>query len=448
MYRTYLQDKSKESDFKGASSFLLKKSDVYLDGLLKTLDDKIDKRLVRTFYNVFIAILSFRNRPNGLLLSELGGFICGFAKAPAGTKRISNLLRSKKWKSDSIDGFLFGSAKERIREMADGGRRPLLLWDDSRIEKHESWFLEGLCSVWSSKGKRLTKIKRGFYRPPTSRICVPGFKWTAVMLSHLGGTPSVCHMSWWTTRGKHRDVASNIMYRMLKRLRAEVGTGVLHVLDRGYANLWTVEWMLHFGQDFLVRWKKNHLLVHKVKGTKRTHLLARSFRGMSTRLVRDRERKTTKSASVAWTEVSHPELTDRQLYLVILRDRKHKTPPIYFLTSVKIRNARTAWEMCHSYMHRWEVEQSFRFCKTELAMESPRLWFWDNRLKLLGLVTLVYDFLLGLLRNWKTWGRLFLRQWGHRTGNRYREASIPIYRLRAAISICLLCLFAQLQNSG
>ncbi|PHN01052.1 hypothetical protein CRP01_39285, partial [Flavilitoribacter nigricans DSM 23189 = NBRC 102662] len=103
-------------------------------------------------------------------------------------------------------------------------------------------------------------------------------------------------------------------------------------------------------------------------------------------------------------------------------------------------------EIVFSYMHRWEIEQSFRFGKSELAMESPRLWFWENRLKLLAIVALVYDFLLQLLRGWRSWVFLFLRNWCHRTGERYRSASIPLYRLRLAIHWCLF--FALAQNSG
>lgn len=449
MFKTYIQDKEKKSKLGGAPDFLMKKSDVYLSGLLINLDKKLDKRLVRTFYNVFIAILILRNRSVGLLLSELGGYICGFNRAPAGTKRISNLLRSKKWTHEIIDDYLFDRAKKRIQDLCSRGIRPLLLWDDSRLEKHESWFLEGLCSVYSSKGQRLTKIKKGFYKPPSSRICVPGFKWTATMLSHLGGIPSVCQMTWWTTRGKHKEVGTNIIFNMLKKLKQEVGSGLLHVLDRGYANLWTIEWMLYFQQDFLIRWKKNHLLVHGQKGKKKTHLLARSFKAVRSKRVYDKERKQSKRVTVAWAQVEHSELEDQPLYLIILRTKHSTQPPIYFLTSIHIDHANTAWEMCFSYMHRWEIEQSFRFCKSELAMESPRLWFWENRLKLLAIVTLIYDLLLSLLRNWKIWIPPFLRQWGHRTGNRYRKASIPIYRLRAAISICLFCTFAYLiQNSG
>ncbi len=40
---------------------------------------------------------------------------------------------------------------------------------------------------------------------------------------------------------------------------------------------------------------------------------------------------------------------------------------------------------------------AYRYVKSELALESPRLWFWHNRLKLLLMTTLVYAFLLSLL---------------------------------------------------
>ena len=77
----------------------------------------------------------------------------------------------------------------------------------------------------------------------------------------------------------------------------------------------------------------------------------------------------------------------------------------------------------------------YRACKTDLAMESLRLWFWENRLKLLLMVSLVYAFLLSLLE--QSLGPLVrevLRYWCHRTGERYRQAAIPLSRLRAALS--------------
>ena len=77
----------------------------------------------------------------------------------------------------------------------------------------------------------------------------------------------------------------------------------------------------------------------------------------------------------------------------------------------------------------------YRACKTDLAMESPRLWFWENRLKLLLMVSLVYAFLLSLLaKETISLVQDLLRTWCHRTGKRYREAAIPLSRIRAAMS--------------
>jgi hypothetical protein len=92
-------------------------------------------------------------------------------------------------------------------------------------------------------------------------------------------------MSWWTTRGKYKEYGRNIIFRMLEKLQKQVGKGILHVLDRGYANEWIIEWFTNFEQDFLVRWKKNHLLIHSTKGKKQTHLLARSFKARSKKML-------------------------------------------------------------------------------------------------------------------------------------------------------------------
>lgn len=448
MFYKLLQDTTDRPSEQKAGHFLLRQVDRYTKDLRQKLDDQIDKRLVRTFFDVFATMLLFRNRSMGLLLSELGGYICGFDHAPAGTKRISNLLRSKKWKADLIDDFLFSRSQDRVKKMLQEQKRPLLIWDDSRIEKPESWFAEGLCSVWSSKGKRLTKIKRGFYRPPSSRICVPGYKWTGVILSCLGGTPSVCQMTWWTTRGKYKEDPDNIAFRLLRKIKHHFLEPLVHVLDRGYANQRMLGYLLHFKQDFIIRWKKNHLLEHTEKGLKQTHLLARSFKAKASKIVKDKDRKKLKRISIAWAAVTHPEYPDNQMFLIIVRDKNNYNGPMYILTSLPIQGSAQAWEVLFSYMHRWEIEQSFRFAKSELAMESPRLWFWDNRMKLMGIVTLVYDFILRLMRNWKSWTAPFMRQWCHRTGERYRNASIPLYRLRMAISICLTVFWAKAQNSG
>ena len=207
-----------------------------------------------------------------------------------------------------------------------------------------------------------------------------------------------------------------------------------------------LRYLFRFEQLFIIRWKKNHLLYHVEKGCKKTHLLARSFKGRSAKMVRDKVRKKDKHVTIDWASVNHLEHPDNQLFLVIVRDKNNYYGPMYIITSLTIENAWQAWEVIFSYMHRWEAEQGFRFLKSEMALESPRLWFWDNRMKLMAIVTLAYDFLLRTLTNWKAWCYQLFRRWCHRTGKRYREASIPLYRLRMAISNCLYSMWAI--NSG
>ena len=127
MFKNILQNKVSSTVEQKAGHFLLHQTGSYLNSFLEDLDRQIDSRLVSTFYNLFVTILMFRNRSMGLILSELGGYICGFAKAPAGTKRISNLLLSKKWQASLIDTFLFNRTTDRVKELEQDGKRPLLL---------------------------------------------------------------------------------------------------------------------------------------------------------------------------------------------------------------------------------------------------------------------------------------------------------------------------------
>jgi len=107
----------------------------------------------------------------------------------------------------------------------------------------------------------------------------------------------------------------------------------------------------------------------------------------------------------------------------------------YLIANERVQTAEQAWEIWFSYKRRWQIETSFRYGKCELAMESPRLWSLENRLKLLGIVLLVYAFLLfPLAEVHSDRVKALLRLTCHRTGKRCQEALVPLYRLRWALS--------------
>src|SRR5713101_6995519 len=77
----------------------------FLGPLLLELDQWLDKRLIRTLVQVIEAILTFRDRVNGLVLSELGSYLDPIGKG-GGTKRLSRQLHSSKWTAAIIERFL------------------------------------------------------------------------------------------------------------------------------------------------------------------------------------------------------------------------------------------------------------------------------------------------------------------------------------------------------
>ena len=107
----------------------------------------------------------------------------------------------------------------------------------------------------------------------------------------------------------------------------------------------------------------------------------------------------------------------------------------YLITNEPVKTEAQAWELVFTSKRRWQMDTSFRSGTCELAMESPRLWAFENRLKLLSIGTLVYAFLLHLLEPLdRDRVQSVLRLKCHRTGKRCRDLLVPLSRLRWAIS--------------
>jgi len=103
----------------------------FLRPVLSRLAQHLDIRLVQTALDLVQVILTHRHRAMGLLLSELGAFLLGPEQAPAGTKRISNLLHAPTWSADTIAAVLWHAASERVHSLHQAGEPVLAVWDGS-----------------------------------------------------------------------------------------------------------------------------------------------------------------------------------------------------------------------------------------------------------------------------------------------------------------------------
>src|SRR6266853_6800618 len=137
----------------------------FLEPLVHELDVTVDKRPLRTLVQTVEAIVSFRDRTHGLLLSELGDYMDGLGRG-GGTKRLSTLIHHQGWKAQQIEEFLLWRADSQLDRWEAQGEDGLLIWDATVLEKPESLSAEGLCAVRSSKALRLTRVKKGYYHPP------------------------------------------------------------------------------------------------------------------------------------------------------------------------------------------------------------------------------------------------------------------------------------------
>src|SRR5712692_1052378 len=152
--------------------------------------------------------------------------------APAGTKRLSNLLRSLKWSLLQIDQFLLREAEKEGKHLKEQGKRILCIWDGSVIEKPESEKLEGLCPVVSSKAKRRNRSKRGqvFNFPPVKAITVTGMQWTGALIAGMEGVVKVALMSWWTTKGVYGTGPSNTRRKAAQNVSEALGESLASYL--------------------------------------------------------------------------------------------------------------------------------------------------------------------------------------------------------------------------
>lgn len=410
----------------------------YVNPLLERLDEYLDKRLVRTLLGLLQAMLMHRHRENGLLLSELGGFLAGDAHAPAGTKRISNLLRSCKWSHTLIEEEVWRRADAKIATLEAAGEQPLLLWDESVVEKSESIKSPDLCGVRSSKAARKLRIKPGYPYPPTHRpVFVPGLPMMALMVAGMQGPPLLAHLAFWTRRGEHATAHADVTAQLFVACVRRWGSRLLHLCDRGYASATWVGRFVEAQVDFVLRWRTDYKLVD-AKGERTSGQMCRGKRSLDHRLLWDARHRCERKVGILYFPVNHPKYPDAPLWLVVGRPKNGDA--WHFLTNTPVESLDQAWHILFVYMRRWQVEMAFRFLKSELAIESPRLWFWENRLKLLAIVALLYAFLVSLLLPpFDPLRTYLLNHFCKRTGKRHRKAAMPLYRLRYAISRALLC---------
>lgn len=370
-----------------------------------------------------------------LTTSELGSTICGPAHAEAGTQRVQRALHHEGWTSQHLEEVLWEQAEERVREVKATGATPLVIWDSSVLEKPESSKLEGLGRVRSSRVKRLARSRKGvFNRPSGLPVSVRGFEWESLLVVGPDGKPQVAAMKWWGRVKGEAGEQRRHQQTLLSQAAWRWGREVRHVFDRGYGTGPWLKLCWKYEIRFVMRFKKGNKLIDASGHERKAWEIARGKRRWGEpKLFWDTHFRVSRSTGVLALPVRHPDYPG-DLFFVVVRQGKGREP-WYLLTNEPVCTQEQAWDITFSYVSRWKIEEAFRFQKTEVLIESVRLHGWEPRRKLLLLVTLAYGFLLGMLASPRdlACARLLL-QWDHRADWHQWKATLPVYRLRWALS--------------
>jgi hypothetical protein len=284
----------------------------FLEPLVRELDVTVDKRPLRTLVQTVEAIVSFRDRNHGLLLSELGDSMDGLDQG-GGTKRLSTLIHHKGWKAQQIDAFLLRRADEQIAQWQAKGEDGLLIWDGTVLEKPESLKGEGLCAVRSSKAARLTHVKKGYYHPPGAPIFVPGLHGIGLLLAGRAtrqGPPLLAALRWWTSRGPLASHEKDENCKLLRMASQRWGHSIIHVFDRGYCGKPWLGALRGFQVRFIERWKTNYHLLDAAGSKQAAWKIARGKPGLAPRTIYDAVHHRNVEGRVLFFPVTHPDFPD------------------------------------------------------------------------------------------------------------------------------------------
>ena len=281
---------------------------------------------MRTFFSALVAIVQLRNTGCGLLLSELGGYILPPHQAPAGTKRLSNLLRSSKWHYSLVEQFIWKQTAARVQGLLSQGEDVLVVWDSSEWEKSESIELEGLCAVRSPTAARLKRHKRGFHRPPPGPpVFVPGMHWLSLFvvgLAEKSGPPSLAAHRWWTSRGERASDRRTEEWLLLRECAHRWGRKVLHIFDRGFAGAPWLGLLFDYQVYFVVRWTLNYKLLDEEGTERKAWQITRGKRSIDHRLLWDTHTRSYRTTGIVVAQVRHSAYPQYPLWLVVSRPGK------------------------------------------------------------------------------------------------------------------------------
>ncbi len=353
----------------------------FLSPLLCVLSRKVDPRLMRSFREGFTAILTgFDAGANLLLTSFAEGSAPGATRLIHTVKRFHRFLRNDDWSDDDLRDHVL---ERSSRDVAEMGQDELMIVDLSNCKKKYAKKMEQLCGIHDTDdGLDNKKVSRGYPFLLAVRATL------AKGPAHL--------VSWRLFSYRAPDFLSqnNVEWEFIESLWTKFGKSVVFIMDRGFGRFKLLGQMHEKGMRFVARLKQD---IGVDPGDER--LITLKWLSYAMALVQwnsvyDVKEKREKIVRYGWRKIKRAEIKG-DVYLVISWLEGEETPWL-LLTNEAIRNAADAWRVVRIYWRRMEIEQTLRYLKSELGIDSFRVRSIQAIKKLFAMAMVVLAMLVEL----------------------------------------------------
>jgi hypothetical protein len=348
--------------------------------LLARLGAEMDHRLVRSVREALVAILVHPRPSQALMLTTFAEQSPHRPRLIHTVKRFYRLLHHPQFSPQTVGRWLLERGTQDWDPIAD----ELVLVDGSELIKPYAVRMEYLARVPNP----LTK-QGG---PKT----MPGY-WllAAVRTTLTKGMAQVLCWQLYSTRQPGFRSENRTTEQFLDRLLARVGRQAVLVMDRGFGRFALLGHLAAQQARFVVRLTANRDFGVDEEGMIHLALLAYRLPLVYERVVYDPMQKQEVLARYGYRRVHRPGIPG-ELTLVVqwLADIAE---PWLLLTNESVHGEAAAWRIVQIYWRRMEVEQTFRFLKSEVGLESFRVRAFAAIERMVALGMAIYAFLIALL---------------------------------------------------
>jgi hypothetical protein len=352
----------------------------YLAPLMTSLAQRMDPRLVHSVKEALIAILVHPRPSQALMLTTFAEQSPHRPRLIHTVKRFYRLLHHPAFQASIVRRWLVERGTQSWGPAAD----ELVLIDGSELIKPYAVRMEHLARVPNP----LTK-QGG---PKT----MPGYLLLAAVRTTLSkGMAQILDWRVWSTREPGFRSENQVTQQFLDRLLARVGRHAVLVMDRGFGRFRLLGHLAAISARFVVRVTSRRDFAVDDEGMVHLGLLAYRLPLVYERVVYDPLRKTDVLARYGFRRVHRTEIPG-ELTLVVqwLADIDE---PWLLLTNEPVHGEEDAWRIVRCYWRRMEIEQTFRYLKSEVGLESFRVREFTAIERMVALGMVIYAFLIELL---------------------------------------------------